>query len=836
MAAPSGIVWGSIVGTSPHQARIGIYVKLTSTATQTTRHTEVWFWSKYSVKDTSNTFYYNDNATSATTSKGAVSINTTVSTGTGWSTTNQVKIAEYDYTFTKGTKADARSVAAKLTSIDIIGSTMTAKADYTIPALASYPVEYDANGGTGAPSKDTKYYGKTLTLKSTIPTRSGYAFQGWATSASGSVAYNPGDKYTANAKVTLYAVWKKNTFTVKYDANGGVLGSVKEQTKTYGTALELKGTATRTGYTFKGWATSASGSVAYASGANYTKDADVKLYAVWEIITYTITYKANGGSNEPEIQTKTYGKTLEITKSKPTRTGYTFQGWSLTSNGTVAYTSGADYTANSKATLYAVWKANTYTIKFDANGGTGAPGDQTKTYGVTLALSGVKPTRTGYTFKGWATSKSGSVAYASGADYKANAGVTLYAVWGRSYEKPTIKSFTVSRWSSSSATEGTVTDSGTYARVKFSWTSSSAAPSILIEWKVASASSWSSKSVTASGTSGSVTQVIGGSLSLDNSYNIRVTVNDGTVDQSSTKTLAAASFVVDVLAEGKGVALGKAAETENQFDVNFYSRFRKSISLGEKSAYTNSSAYQDGKTGVYLDSSGFIHIQRSDNNGVHPYLGFYVNDAKTASGQIRVNSSTGEMEFLNATQYKFLDHVYLPNNKYYCGLATDGTLVRMLYTNANNNCILGYGGYSLGYGTTNIYGNQVRFGVRAGGIGGTEVSFKPYFDKGDSIEVTWTGGGFVSGSTKNIYFSIPLAKPVIGTPTVTVASVNGIRVRQNEHYSHGSTSDNYAAPTSYSANLSAGNHIQITAVMSDTTYGVNNSPCGIQWSGTITFE
>jgi uncharacterized repeat protein (TIGR02543 family) len=449
---------------------------------------------------------------------------------------------------------------------------------------------------------------------------------------------------------------------------------------------------------------------------------------------------------------------------------------------------------------------------------------------VTLALSGVKPTRTGYTFKGWATSKSGSVAYASGADYKANAGATLYAVWGRSYEKPTIKSFTVSRWSSSSATEGKASDSGTYARVKFSWTSGTAAPSILIEWKAASASSWSSKSVTASGTSGSVTQVIGGSLSLDNSYNIRVTVNDGTSPQSSTKTLPAASFVVDVLAEGKGVALGKAAELSDTFDVNFLGKFRKDVEIGEKTKNG------DGKTGVHLDSDGFIHLQRDTSQGYHPYIGFYLGVSTESGGELRLNSSTKKMELLKAANYKFDNHVYLPNNKYYCGLATDGTLIRMLYTNANNNCILGYGGYSLGYGTTNIYGNRVNFGVRAGGIGGAEVSFKPYYEKGDVLAgVTWSGAGYVSSSTKNIYFSIHLAKPVIGSPTVTVESEDGIKTRQEEHYTHGSESEKYALPASYEAKVIAGNHIQITAVMNSTANGYNNSPVGIQWSGKITF-
>ena len=79
--------------------------------------------------------------------------------------------------------------------------------------------------------------------------------------------------------------------------------------------------------------------------------------------------------------------------------------------------------------VYCVWQANTYTVSYNANGGSGAPSNQTKTYGVNLTLSSTRPTRTNYNFKGWATSASGSVAYQPGGTYSSNAAVTLYAVW-----------------------------------------------------------------------------------------------------------------------------------------------------------------------------------------------------------------------------------------------------------------------------------------------------------------------------------------------------------------------------------------------------------------------
>lgn len=309
MAAPDGIVWGSIVGS---YGRIGIYKKLSSTSTTTTVNVEVWFWSKFSVTDSSNTFYFDNRSSSgsATTSKGSVSISTTSDSG-GWSETNQKKIASYSYEYTRGTSAVTRYLHAKLTGIDRVGGTMTASTTFSVPTLSSYTVSYNANGGSGAPSSQTKWYGKTLTLSSTTPTRTGYSFQGWATTASGSVAYAEGASYTGNAAVTLYAVWKANTYTVKYDANGGT-GAPTSQAKTYGSTLTLSSTKpTRTNYNFKGWATSASStSATYAAGGSYTTDADITLFAVWEL-AYTkprITgfSVSRCDSNSKETDTGTY--------------------------------------------------------------------------------------------------------------------------------------------------------------------------------------------------------------------------------------------------------------------------------------------------------------------------------------------------------------------------------------------------------------------------------------------------------------------------------------------------------------------------------------------------
>ena len=296
-------------------------------------------------------------------------------------------------------------------------------------APVTYTVSYSANGGSGAPSSQTKTYGETLTLSATIPTRTGYTFVGWATSSSAASAqYQPGGGYTANAGVTLYAVWAVKTYTISYNANGGS-GAPSSQTKTHNVALTLSGTVpTRSGYTFQGWATSSTAtSATYQPGGSYTANSGATLYAVWTQPYGTVTYNANGGTGAPSSQTTP----CTIPGTVPTRTGYTFLGWAASSSATSAsYQAGDTISSNASMTLYAVWRIDTYAVVYNANGGTGAPATQTKTYNVALTLSSQTPTRSGYVFQGWATSSSATSAqYSPGSSYTVNAGVTLYAVW-----------------------------------------------------------------------------------------------------------------------------------------------------------------------------------------------------------------------------------------------------------------------------------------------------------------------------------------------------------------------------------------------------------------------
>ena len=332
----------------------------------------------------------------------------------------------------------------------------TTKTLYAIWKANTYTVSYNANGGSGAPSSQTKTHNVTLTLRSNTPTRSGYTFKGWSTSSSAtSASYSAGGSFTTNANTTLYAVWQKNaatTYTVSYNANGGT-GAPSSQTKTHNVTLTLRTTTpTRSGYSFLGWSTSSTAtSPTYYAGGSYTANASATLYAVWSYnapTVYTISFNANGGSGAPSSVTKTHGVTLYLPSTEPTRTNYDFLGWSTSSTATTpTYYAGGSFTQNANTTLYAVWEYDpaTYRVNYNANGGSGAPSSQTKTYGVSLTLSSVIPTRSGYDFLGWSTSSTAtSATYDPGDSYTTNASVTLYAVWQETNYDFSISNLTVS--------------------------------------------------------------------------------------------------------------------------------------------------------------------------------------------------------------------------------------------------------------------------------------------------------------------------------------------------------------------------------------------------------
>lgn len=116
-------------------------------------------------------------------------------------------------------------------------------------------------------------------------------------------------------------------------------------------------------------------------------------------------------------------------------------------------------------------------------------------------------------------------------------------------------------------------------------------------------------------------------------------------------------------------------------------------------------------------------------------------------------------------------------------------------------------------------------------------AWRPYFCAGDSISATFGTAGYITSSGKDVIFIIPLSKPIIGNPTVTVTSVEGLMVRQNNKYLYGGSSTKYVKPRKYTIHSTlSGGCIHVFATMPNTTDVTNNSPCGIWANIKITFS
>ena len=376
------------------------------------------------------------------------------------------KTGVYSYSGTNGTwtgnsksiESNNSSAQLRITKIVVTtsGGITTTYSDYMTSCTTQtvYSVTYDSNGATSGtvPADNTEYAsGATVTAKSHGNlAKTGYTFIGWNTQADGKgTAYQSGETFIITRRTTLYAQWQANTYKVSFNANGGD-GTMSDQDFTYDEAKKAlsKNTFTRTGYTFNGWNTQANG-----QGTTYTdqqsvnnltteNNATITLYAQWKIQTFTVTFNSNGGAGTMTSQTFTYNQAQTLTANAFTRTGYTFNGWNTQANGQGAtYTDQQSVTLTTAGlTLYAQWKANTYTVKFDGNGSdSGSMNNQSFTYGQSQSLTANAFTRANYTFKNWNTKADGSGKNYTDKQSVSNltsengAIITLYAQWTPTY-------------------------------------------------------------------------------------------------------------------------------------------------------------------------------------------------------------------------------------------------------------------------------------------------------------------------------------------------------------------------------------------------------------------
>ena len=234
--------------------------------------------------------------------------------------------------------------------------------------VAVRTVTFDVNGGSGS-TADQSASTATALSKNTF-TRTGYNFDGWATTRTGSMTYADGASYPFDDFATLYAHWVAvpSTSTVTFDANGGS-GSLASQSASTAIALTLNADAIkRSGYGFDGWATTPTGSMAYADGKSYPFTASATLYARW-LPTKTVTFSANLGTGTMANQASHVATALMANGFE--RKAYVFDGWATTATGKQAYPNGGSYPFTSDSMLYARWVCKPFAVTVNGAYGLG---------------------------------------------------------------------------------------------------------------------------------------------------------------------------------------------------------------------------------------------------------------------------------------------------------------------------------------------------------------------------------------------------------------------------------------------------------------------------------
>lgn len=295
--------------------------------------------------------------------------------------------------------------------------------------INSYNVTYDLNGGGGSFANGSQNYNTTYKIHSTQPTRAGHTFIGWKNNVDNK-NYSAGQTFTLTQNTTLTAQWRANVYRVSYELNGGS-GSFASSDRTYNTRFNVSGTEpTRTGYSFSGWRRSDTGDIVQKN-ASFTVLQNTTLTAQWSVNSYTVRYDLSGGTGNFPNQTHNYGTNHTVRTGTPKRNGHIFNGWERVDTG-ASLSAGSRTNVNKDIVIRAKWTPEKYTISYSANGGTGAPSSQTKTYGQAITLSNTRPTRSGYRFDGWTISGS-STKYQPGTTFQREGSVQLIAKWVRQY-------------------------------------------------------------------------------------------------------------------------------------------------------------------------------------------------------------------------------------------------------------------------------------------------------------------------------------------------------------------------------------------------------------------
>ena len=571
-----------------------------------------------------NIYYDVNGGNSATPANHALTRSHT-NTFAGWNTAQDGSGTTYAAKASFTPSANNTTLYAKWTAGTLTGSTtLAAAATKNDTTQTGYTITFNANGGSCSTT--------SLTATDTVK----WTFNKWNTKADGTgTAYSAGASYSTDAHVTLYATWNSSV----------TRGSINLPTPT------------RSGYTFKGWATTSSATS--GSTGSYTPDATRTLYAIWASQTYPVTYYANGHGTAPAAQTKTHDTalTLQAFIGNNTSTGYkvsynanggsstpatssattlthTQTNWNTNSNGTgTNYGSKASYTGNAALNLYAIWstsssavtlasaitKASTsetgYKVTFNANGGSCSTTELTST-----------KTRS-YSFNKWAAGSTSGTKYSASASYTPTSDITMYATWTESVTNnsinlptPTRTGYTFKGWStSSSATSGST---GTYTPT--------AATTLYATWQI-------------------------------NSWTVQYNANGyGTAPSSQTKTYGQAltlrSFIADQTATGYTVSFnangGTYTPSSKTSTITKKQTYWNTNSSGTGTNYTSAGSYTNNSAAtlyaIWSSSNGYVTLPAAISRNSTTETGFKV--TFNANGG---SCSTTELIATNTRSYAF---------------------------------------------------------------------------------------------------------------------------------------------------------------------------------------
>ena len=361
------------------------------------------------------------------------------------------------YTFVRwDTQADCRGKAVNP------GDKWTLQGSSTLYACwagVAQTLTYHGNGATGGnTAAQSGHTGDELTTNANGFTRDGYTFVRWDTAKDGSgIAYGEGKngvgRYTMKpAGNDLYAIWKANPATIQYRNDWpNTTGSTPDTTGNTGQDVTIAQNGfTRPGYTFTGWARDRRTNPSLQPGGRYTlTPGTTTLWAQWKADPAHLIYNSNSGSTSQTRRTDgVVDQTLTVIANPFTRTGYTFTGWNTQADGRgKTYTAGngfrlvADPKSNpvNTSVLYAQWRINRVTLKFNPNGGTGGYPDITADAFTTVTIPAdakePKVQRPGFRFTGWAmkpTPGAGDTILSPGkgtVSMPDRGSITVYAQW-----------------------------------------------------------------------------------------------------------------------------------------------------------------------------------------------------------------------------------------------------------------------------------------------------------------------------------------------------------------------------------------------------------------------